>query len=101
MSDWWQVIADIRAICLATYPRIGCNTSVRAMSMEPRDAAVRAGGSVMKAPSDMQGAGRYALLKDPQGALFAIIDPENARAESAGPPPLGTFSWHRARDHRQ
>ena len=58
------------------------------------DAAVRAGGSVMKAPSDMQGAGRYALLKDPQGALFAIIDPENARPEPDGPAPLGTFSWH-------
>ena len=58
------------------------------------DAAVRAGGSVLKAPSDMQGAGRYAVLKDPQGAAFAIIDPENARPEAAGPPPLGTFSWH-------
>ena len=58
------------------------------------DAAVRAGGSVVKPPSDMAGAGRYAVLKDPQGALFAIIDPENARAESAGIPPLGTFSWH-------
>ena len=58
------------------------------------DAAVRAGGSVMKAPSDMQGAGRYAVLKDPQGAVFAIIDPENARPEVAGPPALGTFSWH-------
>ena len=58
------------------------------------DAAVRAGGSVMKAPTDMQGAGRYAVLKDPQGAMFAIIDPENARPEAAGPPPLGTFSWH-------
>ena len=32
----------------------------------------------------MKGAGRYAVLKDPQGALFAIIDPENARAEVAG-----------------
>jgi predicted enzyme related to lactoylglutathione lyase len=58
------------------------------------DAAVRAGGSVLKAPSDMQGAGRYAVLKDPQGAPFAIIDPENARPEASGPPPLGTFSWH-------
>jgi predicted enzyme related to lactoylglutathione lyase len=58
------------------------------------EAAVRAGGSIVKAPGDMQGAGRYALLKDPQGALFAIIDPENARPESAGVPPLGTFSWH-------
>jgi hypothetical protein len=58
------------------------------------EAAVRAGGSVVKAPGDMQGAGRFALLKDPQGALFAVIDPENARPESAGVPPLGTFSWH-------
>ena len=58
------------------------------------DAAVRAGGSVIKAPADMQGAGRYAVLKDPLGAPFAIIDPENARPETQGPPPLGTFSWH-------
>ena len=58
------------------------------------DAAVRAGGSIIKAPSDMAGAGRYAVLQDPQGAVFAIIDPENARPEAAGPPALGTFSWH-------
>jgi predicted enzyme related to lactoylglutathione lyase len=42
----------------------------------------------------MKGAGRYAVLADPQGAAFAIIDPENARAEGAGVPPLGQFSWH-------
>jgi predicted enzyme related to lactoylglutathione lyase len=58
------------------------------------EAAVRAGGSIVKAPNDMQGAGRYAVLKDPQGAVFAIIDPENARPETVGIPPLGTFSWH-------
>jgi predicted enzyme related to lactoylglutathione lyase len=57
-------------------------------------AAVRAGGSIMKAPSDMQGAGRYALIRDPQGAIFAIIDPENAKPDAAGAPPLGAFSWH-------
>jgi predicted enzyme related to lactoylglutathione lyase len=58
------------------------------------EAAVRAGGSIVKPPSDMQGAGRFAVLKDPQGALFAIIDPENAKPEANGGPPLGTFSWH-------
>jgi predicted enzyme related to lactoylglutathione lyase len=59
------------------------------------EAAVRAGGSIIKEPSDLKGAGRYAVLKDPQGAVFAIIDPENARAESKGMmPPLGHFSWH-------
>jgi predicted enzyme related to lactoylglutathione lyase len=34
------------------------------------------------------------VLKDPQGAVFAVIDPENARPESVGIPPLGSFSWH-------
>jgi uncharacterized protein len=57
-------------------------------------AAVRAGGSIVKGPSDMQGAGRYAVLKDPQGAVFAIIDPENAKPDAVGSPPLGAFSWH-------
>jgi predicted enzyme related to lactoylglutathione lyase len=58
------------------------------------DAAVRAGGSIMKAPSDMEGAGRYAIIKDPQGAMFALLEPENARPEIVGVPPNGTFSWH-------
>lgn len=57
-------------------------------------AAVRAGGSIVKEAIDLQGAGRYAVLKDPQGAVFAILDPENARAEPTGIPPVGTFSWH-------
>jgi predicted enzyme related to lactoylglutathione lyase len=57
-------------------------------------AAVRAGGSIIKGPEDMKGAGRYATLKDPQGAVFAILDPENARAENMGNPEPGTFSWH-------
>jgi predicted enzyme related to lactoylglutathione lyase len=58
------------------------------------EAAVRAGGSILKAPVDMAGAGRYAVLSDPQGAVFAIIDPENARPDHVGTPPLGAFSWH-------
>jgi predicted enzyme related to lactoylglutathione lyase len=58
------------------------------------EAAVRAGGSILKPPSDMKGAGRYAVLQDPHGAAFAIIDPENARPESAGLAPMASFSWH-------
>jgi len=57
-------------------------------------AAVRAGGSIVKGPDDIKGAGRYAVLKDPHGAEFAILDPENSRAEPAGMPPPGSFSWH-------
>jgi predicted enzyme related to lactoylglutathione lyase len=58
------------------------------------EAAVRAGGSIVKEPGDMKGAGRYAVLKDPQGGAFAVIDPENSRPEGKGVPPLGQFSWH-------
>jgi predicted enzyme related to lactoylglutathione lyase len=57
-------------------------------------AAVRAGGSILKGPDDIKGAGRYAVLKDPHGAVFAILDPENSRAEPSGMPPAGSFSWH-------
>lgn len=57
-------------------------------------AAVRAGGSIIKEPGDLKGAGRYAVLKDPQGAVFAIIDPEKARPEAKGMAPLAHFSWH-------
>jgi predicted enzyme related to lactoylglutathione lyase len=57
-------------------------------------AAVRAGGSILKGPDDIKGAGRYAVLKDPHGAVFAILDPENSRPEPASMPPTGSFSWH-------
>jgi hypothetical protein len=57
-------------------------------------AAARAGGSVIKGPDDIKGAGRYAVLKDPHGAMFAILDPENSRPEPDGMPPAGSFSWH-------
>ena len=36
-------------------------------------AAGRLGGSVQMPPSDIPGVGRFAMLKDPQGATFAII----------------------------
>lgn len=38
------------------------------------DALTRAGGSVLKAPFDMV-AGRMAVVQDPQGATFAVINP--------------------------
>jgi predicted enzyme related to lactoylglutathione lyase len=56
-------------------------------------AAVRAGGSIVKEAEDIKGAGRFAVLKDPQGAFFAILDPENSKPDEAVAP-VGTFSWH-------
>lgn len=37
------------------------------------DALVRAGGSVMAPPFDMERVGRMAIVQDPQGAVFAVV----------------------------
>jgi len=45
---------------------------------------------VLKAPADIPGVGRFAVLADPQGAAFAVFTP-------GGPPggaPPSDFSWH-------
>jgi uncharacterized protein len=55
-------------------------------------AAERLGGKVLKAPQDIPGVGRFAVLADPQGAAFAVFKP------GGSPPPDGApstdFSWH-------
>ena len=38
-------------------------------------AIVAAGGALMTAPHDMPGVGRFAMLRDPQGAAFYLMDP--------------------------
>lgn len=55
-------------------------------------AAERLGGRVLKAPADIPGVGRYAVLTDPQGATFAIFKPGPMPADA--PPPSTHFSWH-------
>jgi uncharacterized protein len=42
--------------------------------------ATELGGSVMKPADDIPGIGRFAILRDPQGAAFAIIKLENPQA---------------------
>lgn len=53
-------------------------------------AAERLGGKVLKAPADIPGVGRFAVLADPQGAAFAVFKP-GAPPTS---PPGDDFSWH-------
>ncbi|GAB2632516.1 VOC family protein [Prescottella soli] len=40
--------------------------------------AVEAGGTVVAAPFDMTSVGRMAVLSDPQGAVFSVMQPESA-----------------------
>ena len=45
------------------------------------------GGKVLKAPADIPGTGRFAVLADPQGARFGILQP----APMENPPERGAF----------
>jgi predicted enzyme related to lactoylglutathione lyase len=52
------------------------------------------GGSVLHGPVDIPNAGSFAVLADPQGAVFAIYQSDaeySADSRSAG---VGGFSWH-------
>jgi uncharacterized protein len=52
------------------------------------------GGKIRVKPADIPTVGRFAVLADPQGAIFAAFAPANEAAEPAGVPGAGQFSWH-------
>lgn len=58
------------------------------------EAAQRLGGKLLKAPTDIAGIGRFAVLSDPLGAAFAVFTPAMAPPPGGPPEPLGRFSWH-------
>ena len=38
--------------------------------------------------------GRFAVVSDPQGGVFAVLEPESDTPGHDGPPEVGEFSWH-------
>jgi len=53
------------------------------------------GGQVLREPDDIPSVGRFAVLADPQGAVFAVYKPQSEPPAAAmGPPRPGRFSWH-------
>ena len=52
------------------------------------------GAKVLVAPNDVPTVGRFAVLSDPQGAVFAIFRPQSQPPGHEGPPAQGEFSWH-------
>jgi predicted enzyme related to lactoylglutathione lyase len=51
------------------------------------------GGKILKAPGDIPTIGRFAIVQDPQGAVFAPFTPSGAGRDDAAPE-IGDFSWH-------
>jgi hypothetical protein len=52
------------------------------------------GGAVHHGPEDIPGAGSFAILADPQGAVFAVYRSKDESSGPGGPPGVGEFSWH-------
>ncbi len=52
------------------------------------------GASVLHGPNDIPGVGSWAVLTDPQGALFSIYQSAGEPPAEAGAPEIGGFSWH-------
>ncbi len=52
------------------------------------------GGTVVVPPADIPGTGRFAVVRDPQGATFGIYKSNTASRAWDGTPTLGRFSWH-------
>ena len=53
------------------------------------------GGTVIKAPATIPDVGRFAIVTDPQGAMFCLFSAAPGQASgSTGLPKLGEFSWH-------
>lgn len=51
------------------------------------------GGAVCSPPMQMAGVGRFAVLSDPQRAVFSPIEPADPAPEHSGPMPPGAFCW--------
>ena len=55
--------------------------------------AATLGGRVMRQPADIPTIGRFAILADPQGAMFAVITPLQGPQPDTRPG-NGDYSWH-------
>jgi predicted enzyme related to lactoylglutathione lyase len=51
------------------------------------------GGRVIKQPDNVPGGGRFAVVADPQGAVFGLYTPKEA-GRVQGEPSAGDFSWY-------
>ncbi|MDP4032339.1 MAG: VOC family protein [Pseudorhodobacter sp.] len=57
-------------------------------------AIARAGGTVHKPPADIPGTGRFAVVADPQGAVFGLLQPHDASGNAFDQKQTGHGNWH-------
>ncbi len=69
----YVAVADVRAVC---------------------DRAAELGGAVLHPATDIEQAGCFAILEDPQGAPFAVYASDSLSSDQPGESGPGEFSWH-------
>ncbi len=52
------------------------------------------GGEVLHPATDIPGAGCFAVLRDPQGAVFSVYASDGLSTDAPEPPGVGEISWH-------
>lgn len=52
------------------------------------------GGKIQRAPDDIPNVGRFAVVSDPQGAVFMLLKPNGPDAPPAPPMTPGHVGWH-------
>ena len=57
------------------------------------EAIRKAGGKVHREPADIPQVGRFAVVADPQGAVFMLLKPEGADQPQPAPGTPGTIGW--------
>lgn len=58
------------------------------------DRVTRAGGAVHRPPTDIPGVGRFAVVADPQGAMFMLFRGNGEPAPDLAANTPGTIGWH-------
>ncbi|HEX6534236.1 MAG TPA: VOC family protein [Gemmatimonadaceae bacterium] len=87
----WPIAAEQKSQGVAPHwlPYVG----VRNVDTTTAEAA-RLGATVLKEPADIPEVGRFAVLRDPQGATFAVFTPNAGASAPDHEPGEGEFSWH-------
>jgi hypothetical protein len=61
---------------------------------ETCDRAAELGGTVLHPATEIEGAGCFAILQDPQGAVFAVYTSDNLSTDEPQPAGIAQVSWH-------
>lgn len=66
------------------------------------DAVAKAGGKIHRAPADIPGVGRFAVVADPQGAILTLFKGQGEEQPDVAPGAPGHVGWHEllATDHK-